>query len=276
MPPGKWWPRKIAGSGPGPGEQRVCVGCHAGPERSPENAAPQILQRSTKPAALLLPVHAGAATAESRGQMRRQIQNFPRHYCGSSVFMVALFLAAAGAQAPTASIRFEEVTAQAGIHFTHSFGAAQLGSLLESTGAGAVWFDYNNDGLMDLYVVSGKDLGKGMHPHPFRKQPAVPPHNHLFRNDGQGKFTDVTEQAGVVAGDLFSMSAIAADYDNDGHTDLLVTGYGASFFTATRATALLKTSPPRPASTCRGGLSAPCWLRITIATAAWMSSSAGT
>jgi len=56
-----------------------------------------------------------------------------------------LFLAAAEqpAQGP---IRFEDTTRKAGIAFTHSFGAQELGSLLESTGAGAVWFDYNNDG----------------------------------------------------------------------------------------------------------------------------------
>jgi len=133
-----------------------------------------------------------------------------------------VFAADHPAQSP---IRFEEVTAKAGITFTHSFGAEKLGSLLESTGAGAVWFDYNNDGLIDLYVVSGKPLGKDMHPYPLRKLPASPPHNHLYRNDGNGKFTDVTDQAGV-AGDLFSMAAIAADYDRDGNVDLLVTGYG--------------------------------------------------
>jgi hypothetical protein len=51
------------------------------------------------------------------------------------------------------------------------------------------------------------------------------PHNHLYRNDGNGKFTDVTEQAGV-GGDGFGFGAIAADFDNDGLTDLLVTYYG--------------------------------------------------
>ena len=122
-------------------------------------------------------------------------------------------------------IRFDDVTAQSGIQFTHSFGAEKLGSLLESTGAGCLWFDYNNDGKPDLYVVSGRPLEKGMHPYPLRHPPETPPHNHLYRNDGNGKFTDVTDQAGVGGAD-FSFSATAADFDNDGLTDLLVTSYG--------------------------------------------------
>src|SRR5664280_1869152 len=135
-----------------------------------------------------------------------------------------LFLAAA--EQPTfGPIRFEDSTRKAGIAFTHSFGAEQLGSLLESTGAGAVWFDYNNDGYQDLYVVSGRPLAAGMHPYPLRKTPEAPPHNHLYRNNKDGTFTDVTASAGV-ASDLYSMAAVAADYDNDGNEDLLVTGYG--------------------------------------------------
>lgn len=122
-------------------------------------------------------------------------------------------------------IRFEDVTARSGIRFTHSFGAEKLGSLVESTGAGCVWFDYNNDGRPDLYVVSGRPLPGGMHPYPLRKPPETPPQNHLYRNDGGGKFTDVTAQAGV-AGDGFAFSAMAADFDNDGRTDLLVNSYG--------------------------------------------------
>jgi hypothetical protein len=139
----------------------------------------------------------------------------------------AIMLAAAGAVEQTASgpIRFDNVTAESGVAFTHSFGAEKLGSLIESTGGGAAWFDYNNDGLLDLYVVSGRQLGAGMHPYPLKKPPAAPLRNHLYRNDGKGRFTDVTDQAGV-GGDLFSMGAIAADYDNDGNVDLFVSGYG--------------------------------------------------
>lgn len=122
-------------------------------------------------------------------------------------------------------IQFADATAQSGIRFTHSIGSEKLGSLLESTGAGCAWFDYNNDGKPDLYAVSGRPLEPAMHPYPLRKAPAATPHNHLYRNDGNGKFTDVTEQAGV-AGDGFGFGAVAADFDNDGRTDLLVTSYG--------------------------------------------------
>src|SRR5579864_6542374 len=136
----------------------------------------------------------------------------------------ALHPQAQQAAAPS-TIRFEDATAKSGIQFTHSFGAQQLGSLLESTGSGCVWFDFNNDGLPDLYVVSGKPLEDAMHPYPLKQAPATPPHNHLYRNNGDGTFTDVTDQAGVAA-NIYGMAAIAADYDNDGFIDLFVTGYG--------------------------------------------------
>jgi hypothetical protein len=141
-----------------------------------------------------------------------------------------------GAQAPSAApqvpqamtqsvIRFEDASDKAGIHFTHSFGSRQLGSLLEGTGAGCVWFDYNNSGRQSLYVVNGRPLDDSMHPYPLKDKPVPLPHNHLYRNDGNGRFTDVTEQSGLDP-DLYGMAVTAADYDNDGYVDLLVTGYG--------------------------------------------------
>ena len=127
--------------------------------------------------------------------------------------------------APTSTIRLEDATASSGIDFVHSFGSRQLGSLLEGTGGGCVWFDYNNDGRPDLYVVTGKPLDDSIHPYPLKTKPLEMPHNHLYRNDGNGKFTDVTEKAGL-APDMYSIAVAAADYDNDGNVDLLVTGYG--------------------------------------------------
>jgi|CZKZ01.1.fsa_nt_gi hypothetical protein len=136
---------------------------------------------------------------------------------------VAQPLAASPAAQP--AIRFEDATNQAGIHFTHSFGSRQLGSLLEGTGAGCIWFDYNNDGLPDLYVVNGRPLDDSMHPYPLLEKASTPPHNHLYRNNGNGSFTDVTEKAGLNP-EMYSVAVTAADYDNDGFVDLLVTGYG--------------------------------------------------
>lgn len=138
---------------------------------------------------------------------------------------------AAQASAPSLSsislapIQFEDATDKAGIDYVHSFGSRQLGSLLEGTGAGCVWFDYNNSGLPSLYVVNGRPLDDSMHPYPLKQKPATPPHNHLYRNEGNGHFTDVTEKAGLNP-DMYSVAVAAADYDNDGNQDLLVTGYG--------------------------------------------------
>ena len=122
-------------------------------------------------------------------------------------------------------IRFEDTSDKAGINFTHSFGSRQLGSLLEGTGAGCIWFDYNNDGLPDLYVANGRPLEDSIHPYPLKEKSATPPHNHLYRNDGNGHFTDVTDKAGLNP-DMYSIAVTAADYDNDGFVDLLVTAYG--------------------------------------------------
>jgi hypothetical protein len=134
--------------------------------------------------------------------------------------------APASAQAPSQSvIRFEDATDKSGIDFTHSFGSAKLGSLLEGTGGGCLWFDFNNSGRPSLYVVSGRPLDDSMHPFPLKDKPNPPPHNHLYRNDGDGRFTDVTEQSGLNP-DLYSIAVTAADYDNDGSEDLLVTGFG--------------------------------------------------
>ncbi|MGA2888144.1 MAG: CRTAC1 family protein [Terracidiphilus sp.] len=127
--------------------------------------------------------------------------------------------------APPQVVRFEDASDKAGIDFVDSFGSQQLGSLLEGTGAGCIWFDYNNSGRPSLYVVNGRPLDDSMHPYPLKEKPATPPHNHLYRNDGNGHFTDVTKQSGLDP-DMYSIAVTAADYDNDGFVDLLVTGYG--------------------------------------------------
>ena len=100
-------------------------------------------------------------------------------------------------QSHASKIQFEDASDKAGINFVHSFGSRQLGSLLEGTGAGCVWFDYNNSGRPSLFVVNGRPLDDSMHPYPLAVKPNPPPHNHLYRNNGNGTFTDVTEQSGL-------------------------------------------------------------------------------
>lgn len=150
------------------------------------------------------------------------------------LLIFALAASAAAQSVPHASqaaqqksnIRFEDATAKAGIAFTHSFGSAKLSSLLEGTGSGCVWFDYDNDGLPDLYILSGTTLPASLTTSPLQNPPS-PPHNHLYRNNGDGTFTDVTDKAGL-SPDLYATAVTAADYDNDGRVDLFVTGYGRS------------------------------------------------
>jgi hypothetical protein len=121
---------------------------------------------------------------------------------------------------------FEDVTEQAGIHFRHSFGETELRSILQATGSGCAWTDYDNDGLLDLYLLSGRYLeGITIHsaPDPAGKEVG----NALYHNNGDGTFTDVTRRAGV-AGKGFAMGVTSADYDNDGFSDLYVTSYNSA------------------------------------------------
>ena len=115
-------------------------------------------------------------------------------------------------------VTFEEVPAQASkINWTHNNAQSPDRQLPETVGAGCAFFDYDNDGWMDIYLVNSG-------PSDFYT-PAVPLKNGLFRNNRDGTFTDVTDKAGV-AGGRFGMGVGAADYDGDGNVDLYVTNYG--------------------------------------------------
>ena len=159
----------------------------------------------------------------------------------------------------TSSIRFEEATATSGIQFTHSFGAQKLGSLLESTGSGCVWFDYNNDGFLDLYVATGKPLEQGIHPYPLKNAPAVAPHNHLYRNNRNGTFADVTAEAGVAA-DIYGTATIASDFDNDGFVDLFVTGFGRAILFRNRGNGTFEDVTARSGIRVNGWSISSAWL----------------
>ncbi len=120
--------------------------------------------------------------------------------------------------------KFEDATAKSGIGFHHSFGEKELSSIMEGTGSGCVWFDYNNDGFLDLYALSGRYVpGLTNHSSPD----GINATNRLFRNNGDGTFTDVTTQAGVEGKGMMT-GVTAGDFDNDGHQDIYVTGYNVA------------------------------------------------
>ena len=115
---------------------------------------------------------------------------------------------------------FEEIPAgKSGIRWVHSSGKSPEKYLPETTGAGCAFFDYDNDGWMDIYLVnSGKcDF--------FTPDP--PLRNALYKNNRDGTFTDVTEKAGV-ASSGFGQGVAVGDYDADGFPDLYVSQYGRS------------------------------------------------
>lgn len=108
---------------------------------------------------------------------------------------------------------------RAGVDFTYRNGEeADRYTMLEPLGGGVALFDYDADGDLDLFATGGGEFGPGDTIH--GRSPG------LFRNDGCWRFTDVTDDAGVAAAPYYSHGVAAADYDNDGFPDLLVTGYG--------------------------------------------------
>lgn len=119
----------------------------------------------------------------------------------------------------TTSYPFVEVpAAESGIQWVHENAMSIDRFLPEALGPGVAFLDYDNDGWMDLFFVNSG-------PSDFYK-PKAQLRNALYKNNRDGTFTDVTEKAGVGGGKFFGMGVAAADYDNDGFPDLLVTAYG--------------------------------------------------
>jgi len=121
-----------------------------------------------------------------------------------------------------------EVTLPRGIDFTLHNSPTPQKYLIETMPGGVALLDYNNDGLLDIFFVNGGRINSPMRtPEDFdRRDPRY--WNRLYRQNRDGSFTDVTEQAGLAnAGDgNYGMGVAVGDYDNDGYPDLYVTSYG--------------------------------------------------
>jgi enediyne biosynthesis protein E4 len=119
----------------------------------------------------------------------------------------------------TATPLFEEIPAGvSGINWVHTNAMSENRYLPETMGPGVAFFDYDNDGWVDIFMVNSgaSDF----------YQPKAPLKNALYKNNRNGTFTDVTDQAGLAGGKEFGMGCAIGDYDNDGYPDILVTAYG--------------------------------------------------
>ncbi|HLK67712.1 MAG TPA: CRTAC1 family protein [Bryobacteraceae bacterium] len=122
------------------------------------------------------------------------------------LLLVAVMVAAA-AEAP--GVRFVDIAADAHLTVPNTFGGKDRNdSILESTGTGAAIFDFDGDGWNDIFIANGP-----------------PSHSELYRNDGTGHFTEVSQQTGLTRTG-WAQAACVGDIDNDGHPDLFVTYYG--------------------------------------------------
>ncbi|AMV38523.1 CRTAC1 family protein [Planctomyces sp. SH-PL62] len=115
------------------------------------------------------------------------------------------------------TVKFVDVTKESGVDFTHFNGARGEKLLPETMGSGAAFLDYDGDGDQDLLLVNSS---------PWPGDQADPaPTQRLYRNDGRGKFEDVTRVSGLDK-TFYGQGVAVGDYDNDGHPDVYITAVG--------------------------------------------------
>jgi len=141
---------------------------------------------------------------------------------------------------------FRDVTAQSGIRFRHVNGPADRKDyIFEAKGGGVGFFDYDNDGWLDIYLVQGSTVEKAGKPDSGLS-------DALYRNRGDGTFEDMTRRAGILPGD-WGMGVSFADVDNDGWVDIYRTNLGRDRFYRNRGDGTFEDL------TSRSGLEVPGW-----------------
>jgi hypothetical protein len=132
--------------------------------------------------------------------------------CTAGFLIASAFWIGHAADAPQSGVRFVDVTAKAGIHFSHNSGATGKRYLPETLGAGCAFIDVDGDGWADILFINGKDFTP-------RGRKSIPA---LYHNNHDGTFTDVTRGSGLDI-EVYGMGVAVADYDNDGLPDVYIT-----------------------------------------------------
>jgi len=122
---------------------------------------------------------------------------------------------------------FTDTTAKAGIHFTAIASHTPRKYLIETMGSGVAAFDFDNDGLLDLFFVNGAPLADPQPKGSVPQKSGPEDWNRLYHQKKDGTFEDVTERAGL-KGVGYGMGVAVGDFDNDGFEDLYVTAYGGN------------------------------------------------
>jgi len=149
-------------------------------------------------------------------------------YCRRIIFsLIVLFICVSLSTAQPAKLMLRDVTQEAGINFIHNIGDDEMSNLVESNAAGCAFFDYNNDGNLDIYLVNGAYRETITHVRGRNNKGKL--FNALYKNNGNRTFTDVTMQAGVGHEGL-GMAVVTADYDNDGDQDIFISNWGGNVF----------------------------------------------
>ena len=131
--------------------------------------------------------------------------------------LAVIFAAAAGLYASGGAIHFVDIAKPSGLTIPNVSGEEKKRYILEMTGNGAAIFDYDGDGANDVFIANGSAFD--------RPSNSPPRPSQLYHNDGSGHFTEVSRRAGFTT-EGWAQGVCAGDFDNDGHTDLLVTYYG--------------------------------------------------
>jgi enediyne biosynthesis protein E4 len=120
---------------------------------------------------------------------------------------------------------FEDVTGKLGIHFQHQASPTSKKYLLETMGSGVALFDYDNDGRLDIFLGNGARIDDPTRKNTIPQKDGQKYWNRLYHQKVDGTFEDVTETARLT-GTGYSTGVAVADYDNDGHEDIFVAGFG--------------------------------------------------